>query len=350
MQIAVDAMGSDAHPAPDVEGAVMAARECDDQIILVGHERNVRMELEKYAPAPPNLKVIHAEQHIEMGDRPVNAARHKPLSSMHIGMGLVRDGIADAFVTMGNTGAAQVIAMLFTLGRIRGVKRPALSAIFPLRGKSIVFVDVGANAESRPEWLAQFGLMGAIYAENALGLSNARVGLLSNGEEEGKGTEIVREANALMKALPVRFIGNIEPKEIFAGAADVVVADGFTGNLLVKTYEASTRYIANVIREEVRSDLLSMIGGLLLRPALSRVRRKIDTFEVGGAPLLGVRGVVIIGHGRSNAIAVKNAIHQARRAVDGRIISAITEKIALVNPLLSGRVIEEMKVDHGIDA
>lgn len=329
MRIVVDAMGTDTCPIPDVEGAVLAARELGDTIILVGDEIRVRAELDKYNTQGLDLRVVHAEDSITMTDTPSVVGRSKPRSSMHIGMALVRDGEADAFVTMGNTGVALVIATLFVLRRIRGVKRPALSGIFPLRGKPIVFLDVGANADSKPEWLAQFALMGSIYANNALGLQQPRIGLLSNGEEEGKGTELVREATTLIRSLPLNFIGNIEPKEIFAAAADVVVGDGFTGNLLVKTYEASTRYLADVIRDEVKADPLSVLGGLMLRPALARVRRRIDTFEVGGAPLLGVQGVVIIGHGRSNGIAVKNAIRQAHRAVEGQIVAAID---AAINP------------------
>jgi glycerol-3-phosphate acyltransferase PlsX len=247
---------------------------------------------------------------------------------MHVGMSLVRDGQAEAFVTMGNTGAAMAVATLSVLHRIRGVKRPALSTIFPLRGRHMVLLDVGANADSKPEWLAQFAMMGSIYASNTLGLPQPRVGLLSNGEEASKGTELVRESANLIRQLPLNFIGNMEPKEIFAGMADVVVGDGFTGNLLIKTYEASTRYLANVIRDEVKADVLSMLGGLLLRPALARVRRIVDTVEVGGAPLLGVQGVVIIGHGRSNGVAVRHAIRQARQAVEGQIIEAISAQFA----------------------
>lgn len=333
MRIVVDAMGSDNCPVPDVEGAVLAAREFGDTIILVGDTTKIHAELKKYDTQGLDLPVIHADDAITMTDVPSLVSRSKPKSSMHIGMGFVRDGEAEAFVTMGNTGVALVIATLFVLRRIRGVKRPALSAIFPLLGKSVVLLDVGANTDSKPEWLAQFAVMGSIYASSALNLQQPRVGLLSNGEEEGKGTDLVREAALLIRSLPLNFIGNIEPKEIFAGAADVVIGDGFTGNLLVKTYEASTRYLADVIRREVKADPLSMVGGLLLRPALARVRQRVDTVEVGGAPLLGVQGVVIIGHGRSNGIAVKNAIRQARRAVEGQIVTAIGAAIAIGTPI-----------------
>lgn len=330
MRIVVDAMGTDNFPVPDVEGSVLAARELGVTILLVGDEPRIDTELKKYNTAGLDLQIVHAPDMIHMDDKPSVVGKGKPNSSMHIGMGLVRDGEADAFVSMGNTGAAYAIAMLYTLRRIPGVRRPALSGIFPFKGKPIVFLDVGANAECKPDWLAQFALMGSIYAANALGLEKPRVGLLSNGEEEGKGTELVREAAEIIKTIPVNFIGNIEPKEIFAATADVVVADGFTGNLLTKTYEAATRYLANVIRDEIRSNPLTMLGGALIRPAMMRVRKRMDTFEVGGAPLLGVQGVVIIGHGRSNAFAVKNAIKQATLAVKGGIVQAIRQQLEAV--------------------
>jgi glycerol-3-phosphate acyltransferase PlsX len=263
-----------------------------------------------------------------MTDKPSVAGKSKPESSMHVGMNLVKNGQADAFVTMGNTGVAHAIAMLFTLKRIPGIKRPALSAIFPILGKPVIFLDIGANADCKPDWMLQFALMGAVYARNALGLDNPRVALLSNGEEEGKGSQLILDSTALLRQAPINFIGNVEPKEIFRTLpVDVVIHDGFTGNILTKTFEASTRYLAMLIRDEIKTSPVSMLGGLLITSAMRRVRRKIDTFEVGGAPLLGVKGVVIIGHGSSNAFAVKNAVRQACKAVEGGIISAIERKL-----------------------
>jgi glycerol-3-phosphate acyltransferase PlsX len=327
MRIALDAMGSDACPVPDVAGAVLAARESEDTIVLVGEQSLIERELAKHKTSGLNLEVVHASQAVTMNDKPSLIGKEKPDSSMHVGMRLVSNGKADGFVTAGNTGAAHAIAMLFTLHRIAGVKRPALSAIFRIAGKPMIFLDIGANADSRPEWLMQFALMGRIYAQNALGLHNPRVGLLSNGEEEGKGNQLVRDTANILQELPFNFVGNVEPKEVLAGHADVVVSDGFTGNILAKTFEASTRYLVRLIRDEIKRNVLSMLGGLLIRPALQGIRKKIDTAEVGGAPLLGVNGVVIIGHGSSNAYAVKNAIHQARLAVAGNIIEAIREGI-----------------------
>jgi phosphate acyltransferase len=325
MRIAIDAMGSDTYPIPDIAGAVLAARESGDTMLLVGEEPLVRRELEKHETTGLQFEVIGATDVIMMTDRPSVVGKAKPNSSMHVGMNLVKAGQADAFVTAGNTGAAHAIATLYTLHRIPGVKRPALSVIYRVGDHQIILLDIGANADAKPEWLAQFAIMGKIYSQHGLGLNNPRVALLSNGEEEGKGNQLVHEASALLQQLQLNFIGNIEPKDVVKGQADVLISDGFVGNIFIKTYEASTRYLAGLIRDELQSSVFSMLGGLLARPALRRVAKRVDPFEVGGAPLLGVNGVVIIGHGRSNAIAIKNAIFQARRAVAGQIIEAIRE-------------------------
>ena len=325
MRIALDVMGSDQCPVPDVAGGVLAAKELGHKIYLVGDEQKIQVELQKHHTSGLPIEVVPAEQAIVPTDKPSQVGKGKPNSSMHVGMNLVRDGQADAFVTAGNTGAAHAIATLFTLHRIPGIKRPALSGIFPVAGQHIVMLDLGANADSKPDWLLQFGLMGGIYAQNALGLKNARVALLSNGEEEGKGNQLIRDADHLLRQSNMNYIGNVEPKEIMRGEADVIVADGFLGNIFVKTFESSVSLLVSTIREEAKVDLPSMLGGLLLKPAFQRVRKRTDTFEVGGAPLLGVNGVVIIGHGRSNAVAIKNAIRQAALAVDGHVIDAIKD-------------------------
>ncbi len=323
MRIALDAMGSDNFPTPDVAGAVLAAREFGDIILLVGDRAQIEAEIAKHDVTGLNLEVHHASDIITMHDKPSSVGKAKPNSSMHVGMNLVKDGTADAFVTAGNTGAALSIATLYTLRRITGVKRPSLSGIIRIGDRAVILLDVGANSDSKPEWLAQFALMGKIYANSSLGLSNARVALLSNGEEEGKGNELIREATPLLEALPLNFIGNIEPRELLKGGADVVVADGFVGNIALKTLEAASSVMGNLIRQEIMAGTLSKIGGLLAQPAFKRVYKQVDPFEVGGAPLLGVNGVVIIGHGRSNDKAIKNAIGQARKAVSGRVIEAI---------------------------
>lgn len=328
MRIALDAMGSDNCPVPDVEGAVLAARQYGDLIYLVGEEPLIQRELAKYDVTGLKLEVVHAPQTITMTDKPGEVGKSKPQSSMHLGMNLIRDGKADAFVTAGNTGAALAIATLFTLKRIPGVKRPALTALIRVGGQSIIALDVGANADSRPDWLVQFAIMGSLYAKATLGLQNARVALLSNGEEEEKGNEVIREAHEMLKSSLVNFVGNIEPKDMLSGNVDVIVADGFVGNIMLKSLEGATSLMIRLIREELMRTPLTKVGAALARPAFRRVQKQIDPSEVGGAPLLGVNGVVIIGHGRSNAFAIKNAIGQARKAVDGNLIESIREGLA----------------------
>ncbi|MBE2269737.1 MAG: phosphate acyltransferase PlsX [Anaerolinea sp.] len=323
MRIALDAMGSDACPIPDVAGAVLAARAWGDTIYLVGDEPRLKTELAKHDTSSLKLEIVPAKDVIGMEDKPGIVGKSKPDSSMHVGMNLVKSGSADAFVTAGNTGAALSIATLFTLRRISGVKRPALTAILPLGNARPIVLDVGANADSKPDWLAQFALMGKLYAQASSGIAEPRVALLSNGEEEGKGNAVIHEAAALIRDLPVRFTGNIEPKDVLRGEADVVVMDGFVGNIFIKTMEAATRTMANALRDEIMASTVTKIGGALARPAFRRVQKQIDPFEVGGAPLLGVNGVVIIGHGRSNDTAIMNAIGQARRAVQGKVIESI---------------------------
>jgi glycerol-3-phosphate acyltransferase PlsX len=323
MRIVLDAMGTDDYPVPDVEGAVLAAREWGDEIILVGDEAQVRAELAKYDTAGLKLELVHASQVIEMTDKPADAARAKVDSSMRVGMNLVRDGQADAFVSAGNTGGLLAVATLHSVRRIPGVKRPALTAVLPLAAGRVTLLDVGANADCRPEFLYQFGVMGGIFAQRVLGVEEPRVALLSNGEEPGKGSTLVKEAFELFQAFDQNFVGNVEGKELIAAAADVVVTDGFTGNVVLKTIEAVAGMLNGLIRTELMSNPLTILGGLLAKPAFRRVAKSIDPFEVGGAPLLGVNGVVIGAHGRSNGWAIRNAIRQARLAVAGDMLEAI---------------------------
>lgn len=328
MHIALDAMGSDTNPVPDVAGGVLAAREFGDTILLVGDEPRVRAELSKHDVATLPIQIVHADEQITMTDKPSAILKAKTRSSMHIGMELVRDGEADAFVSMGNTGAAYAIAMLNSLKRIESVKRPALTAVFPIRKSPMIFLDIGANADARVDWLEQFALMGSIYAETALRKPNPRVATLSNGEEEGKGNQLTREAQERFKTLNINYVGHVEPKELLDGEADVIVMDGFVGNIFIKTFEATIRYFTDVMRTELKASPVSLLGGALSRGAFERVRAQLDTAEVGGAPLLGVNGIVIIGHGGSNAVAVKNAINQARLAVEGKTIEILRERLA----------------------
>ncbi len=328
MRIVVDAMGSDNHPGPDVAGAVMAAREFGDTIILVGDSNQIEAELSQLDTAGLAIELEHATQKVEMTDKPSEVVKGKPDSSMHVGLRLVREGAADAFVSAGNTGAVLGIAMLrqVGLGRIPGVKRPALGVIFPTKERPLL-IDNGANADCRPEYLLQFAIMGTYYVERVLGVTNPRIALLSNGEEEGKGNSLIKETIPLLKESGLNYIGNIEPKEFMQGVADIGVTDGFTGNVMMKTAEAIAAYMSDLIRDELMSNPLTMLGGLLARPAFARVRNRLNPDEVGGAPLLGVNGVVIIGHGRSNAYAIKQAIGQARRMVENNVVEAIATGI-----------------------
>lgn len=323
MRIVVDGMGSDINPEPDVAGSVLAAREWGDTILLVGIPSKIEAELAKYDTSGLKIEVVPASEVIEMTDKPAESAKRKLDSSMHVGMGLVRDEKADAFVTAGNTGAALAVATLH-MKRIRGISRPVLTAVFRNPVGYTIMADFGANSDCRPEWLVEFAIMANLYAKRALGIENPRVALLSNGEEEGKGNSLVHETLPLMQnQTQFHFVGNMEPKEVLRGDTDIIIHDGFTGNIMGKTLEATASMVTQLIREEIEKSPVSMLGGALARPAFRRVRKRIDPYEVGGAPLLGVNGIVIIGHGRSNDVAIKNAIRQARQAVDGKVLDAI---------------------------
>ncbi len=335
MRIVVDAFGSDQCPGPDVEGAVLAAREWGDEIILVGPEERVRQELAKHDTAGLNLRVVHAPEVITMADHSQDV-RNKEDSSIRVGMRLVRDGEADAFVSMGNT-IATLSAAIFDLRRIRGIRRPALAGLYPLTFGRVLLLDMGATADPKPEYLEQFARMGCIYAEQVLGMAAPRVGLLANGEEDEKGTLVLRETHQLFKQCDFNFVGNVEPKEMTQDVVDVVITDGFTGNIMIKTAESVASFAARLLKREFWATPLAKVGMLLLLPALvlalpgiallypgaRRIIRRLDYTELGGAVLLGVDGVVIVGHGRSNAKAVKNAIRQGRDAVAGQVVPAI---------------------------
>jgi glycerol-3-phosphate acyltransferase PlsX len=329
MRIVVDAMGSDAQPGPDVAGAVQAAREFGDTVVLVGDQSKIEAELANQNTAGLSLEIVHAAEVITMEDKPSQVVKGKRDSSMHVGLALVKDGQADAFVSAGNTGAILAVAMLrqVGLGRIPGINRPALGVIFPTKHRPML-IDNGANADCRPEYLLQFGLMGSLFVERVLKIETPRVALISNGEEEGKGNTLIKETIPLLAGSGLNYVGNIEPKEFMHGAADVGVTDGFTGNLIMKTAESVASYMSTIIRDELMANPISILGGLLTRSAFKRVRSHLDPDEVGGAPLLGVNGVVIVAHGRSNAYAIKQAIGQARRAVENQVVEAITSGIA----------------------
>lgn len=328
MRIVVDAMGSDNHPGPDVAGAVMAARKFGDPIILVGDAPRIEAELALQNISGLQIDVRHAAEVVGMKDSPSAAARDKRNSSMHVGLALVREGEGDAFVSAGNTGGIMAVATLRQtgLGRIPGVIRPALGVIFPTETHPLL-IDNGANADCKPEYLLQFGVMGSIYIERMLGIARPRVALISNGEEEGKGNLLIKATIPLLRDSGLNYVGNIEPKEFVKGIAEIGVTDGFTGNVMMKTAEAVAGYMSAKIRENLMAGLRTKIGGLLARPAFDRVRAQLNPDEIGGAPLLGVNGVVIIAHGRSNAYAMQQAIWQARQIAEKQVVRAIAAGI-----------------------
>jgi len=330
-RIAVDAMGSDNYPIPDVEGALMAAREYGVEIILVGDASKIQPVLDSATPGNLPVRVLNAPEMLTMNDKGedlVMKARHKEAqNSMAVGIDLMKNGEADAFVTAGNTGAAMVTA-LFRLGRIRGVDRPALAGPFPTATGTCIVVDIGANPDCKPENLLQFAIMGSVYAEKVRGVKHPRIGLISNGEEAGKGSELVKGAYPLLTNASINFIGNVEGKEIFNSQADVAVTDGFTGNVFLKSTEAVAKLLIEKIRESIRGGgPLAMLGGALIRPSMGKVRKLLDPSEEGAAPLLGVNGLVFIGHGRSDAFAIKSAVRVAKEAAEAKVLDAIKSAI-----------------------
>ena len=325
MTIILDAMGSDNYPIPEIEGAILAVQQLGVEIILVGNTEVIKKYL------PPNfdskkIQLIDAPDVLEMTDKPVEASRRKPNNSMAVCLRLLKEGKGQAFVTAGNTGGALFNAISI-LKRMQGVQRPALTAVFPTRKGRCVVLDIGANADCRPDFFVQFGIIGSIFAEKVLNIKSPRVAMLSNGEEEGKGNQLIKESKDLMKKADFNFIGNVEPKEVFAGETDVVVCDGFTGNVFLKTSEAIGKMMTDIIKEDINSGIFTKLGGLLVKPAFNRIKTMMDPSQVGAARLLGVNGLVFIGHGRSNSVAIFNGIKAAQHDVDLHLINEIQAAI-----------------------
>jgi phosphate acyltransferase len=329
VRIVVDAMGGDRAPAAIVRGAVEAATRLGVEVLLAGRPDAVERELSALGGTRDTVRVLPAAEVIGMEEHPAGAVREKRQSSIVLGLREVREGRADAFVSAGNTGAVMAAAVL-TLGRIRGVNRPALGTVFPAAGGGrVLILDVGANAEAKPEYLIQSATMGRAYAAAAMRRPNPRVGLLSIGEEASKGNALIQAVHAALAADPaLHFVGNVEGNAIPSGVADVVVTDGFTGNVAIKVAEGAAELILAELRGALTSRLHYKLAALLLRPALRRVRTRIDYAEYGGAPLLGVNGVTIVAHGRSDARALFNAVRVARDAVHGDLIGQIAAAIA----------------------
>jgi glycerol-3-phosphate acyltransferase PlsX len=328
MRIAIDAMGGDRGPHEVVRGVLEAAHNSRTHFYLVGAREHLEL---KGKPLPHNVEIIHASEVIEMTDQPTTAIKKKPDASIIVATKMVKEGKADAVVSIGNTGAAMAVSFL-TLGRIKGVDRPAIATPLPSLTGTVVMLDAGATVDCDPNNLYEFALMGCVYAEKVVGIRTPRVGLLSNGEEDSKGNDLVKRANTLFKEAfagntAMRFVGNVEGRDIYRGNVDVVVCDGFVGNVVLKTSEGVAEMITKVLRDELTRQAWMKPFLLPIRPALTHLRKRIDYAERGGAPLLGINGICIIGHGRSNAYAVQNACRAAERAIEQQIVETIRERV-----------------------
>src|SRR6184192_166522 len=326
--IAVDAMGGDFAPRPVVDGALAAARHFDLGVALVGPRANLDVELGRHDDVDPErIRIVEATDVVAMEDSPAAALRRKPNASIKVAAEIVARGEASALFSAGHTGAT-VMAAYTAFGMLSGVDRPALAATIPTRTRPAILLDVGASVECRPQHLLQFAVMGTVFARVAFGIDAPRIGLLSIGEEETKGNELTREAHRLLKASSLAFIGNIEARDVYSGEADVIVCDGFTGNVALKISEGLVDVIEDLLREELSSTITMRVGSLLTRRALRHFRRRVDYSEYGGAPLLGVAGVVVVGHGRSSAKAVRNAVAMAYRFAAQGFLARVEREIA----------------------
>jgi len=332
LRIAVDAMGGDTGPKVVVPGAIDAvrARPGELKLLLVGREEEIRPLLGDVDPSW--VEIVHASENIEMNEAPAQAIRTKGDASIPVALRLIREGRADAMVSAGNTGAV-VAGSLLTIGRLHGVSRPAISTLWPNKRSGAVVLDVGANHECTPKNLVQFAIMGSVFAQVHIGVDKPRVGLLNIGEEKSKGNDLVRDSYALLEADPrINFVGNVEGRDVFDGAADVVVCDGFVGNVILKFSESIYSFLAHLVRDEIKRGFLAKAGALLMKGAFRSVRSQLDYAEYGGAPLLGVKGVVIISHGKSSRRAIRNAVLVAAKSVDADINRKIETQFSTVTP------------------
>jgi phosphate acyltransferase len=334
--IALDAMGSDRAPRPEIEGAIAAVRHLGMRVLLVGPEDRLRAELARHRwVSELPLEIVHASEVITMEDKAAQAVRSKRDSTMRVGVRLVREGRAAGFVTAGNTGAAMATAKM-VLGALPGVDRPALAAVFPTAiGTGAMLLDVGANVDCEPHNLEQFALMGEIYFRSIFGTKRPTVGILSIGEEETKGNQLTREAFQLLKQLPINFVGNVEGRDLYNGNVDVIVADGFVGNVALKISEGVVNLVRSALKDALRATITRQVGYLLSRSAFTDFKKRLDHTEYGGAPLLGLKGACIITHGSSNANAIKNAIRVASEFAESRVNEEIEKGIAAIRPVVA---------------
>ncbi|MBM3459683.1 MAG: phosphate acyltransferase PlsX [Armatimonadetes bacterium] len=327
MRIAVDAMGGDLAPTATVAGAVAAAREFGLNVLLVGRRAEVTPLVDQHGGGFGRIEIVDAPDVVGMDEPPAQAVRRKKSSSLVVCADLVKGGEAAGMISAGNTGAGMAVS-LFKFGRIAGIDRPALAVVLPNRRGLTVLLDAGANVDISPQCLVHYGVMGSIYARELLGIENPQVGLVNIGEEEGKGNELCREAHPLLKEAPIHYLGNVEGPDLFNGRVDVAVCDGFTGNVVLKVSEGIADFLLQLIRDELNSRPLLKLPALALKPVFAGIRRRTDYGERGAAPLLGVNGVCFIGHGRSDARAIRNAIRSAGEAVNHGIIDKIREQVA----------------------
>lgn len=329
MKIVIDAMGGDHAPKATVEGAIAAATEwADTQIVLVGDEAKLEPLLNQSAIKPVNLSVRHASEVIGSDDEPVKAVRRKKDASMVVAGRMLKEGEADAMISAGNTGALMTTGLL-VVGRMEGIERPALAPMIPtIDDVGVLALDLGANMDAKPEHLAQYGLMGSLYRQKVQGVDSPRVGLLNVGTEPGKGNELTKHAYPLLEQLPIRFVGNVEARDVLTGACDVLVCDGFAGNILLKSLEGTAGAIFALLKEQFSSSLKSKLAAAVLMPELRGLKRKLDYTEHGGAPLLGLSRLVVKSHGSADGNAIKNAVRQARIAVQNQLVESISKEIS----------------------
>ncbi len=322
MLIALDAMGGDHAPAEIVAGALLAQREHGIDVALVGPKDAIEAEIVRHGSVPSAFQIVHASEAIGMDEHPAQAVRAKREASINVAMDLVKRGVAGAFVSAGNTGAVMASALM-TLGRIHGIERPALGTVAPFSDTGVLVLDVGANADVKPSYMVQFAQMGSIYAERVMAVRNPRVALLNIGGEDTKGTELAQDVHRRLQNAGINFIGNIEGGEVHRGRADVVVTDGFTGNVAVKVTEGVADFIFRELRASLTAKLHYKLAAMILRPALLKMRDRMDPGTYGGVPLIGVNGFVLIAHGNSNARAIKNALHTAHEGAQSGMLENI---------------------------
>lgn len=325
MTIILDAMGSDDCPIPEIQAALALAAQ-GEEVLLVGKKALIdeKLALLKLTNFP--VEVVDAPDIVEMTDKPVESFRQKPNNSMAVGLKLVQQGKGEAFVTAGNTGAAAFNAITI-LRRLPGISRPALAAIIPTRKQKCIFMDTGVNADCRPDFLLEFAVLGSVYASKVFGIPSPKVGLLSIGEEAEKGSQLVKDAYKLLQASDLNFYGNVEPKEVYAGLVDVVVTDGFSGNVFIKSSEAVGKLVSDTLKLNISKSIFSILGYLLAKPAFNSLKKMMDPSETGAAILLGVNGLTFIGHGRSDAKALVSAIKLARRTIDNNLLDELKNQV-----------------------